>query len=528
MMRTTTGSAGVRIVAAACAASLVLWIAPMRASQTEPLTFHDLRVMTPTVRSAASFWPAVTNTGSLFTGEMAATFNQAPHHHEQEQVTLSLSGTFDVTVGGVSLRLPALTAVIIPSNVPHFMTNKSGARARLLEYQPVARRDWLGSAPVPPPTAPPAPLRDQVSPLNVSPDSTGWTPAGNDARVKTFTGKTIRMRIVDVSAGTASIDITAGEPRGRRFLYVLQGHATIASGAIKRRIDPDIYVEVAPAADSVVLSSTSAETTIVAVFEPVPLPRTASRSPQPTVTGPIARTSEPRGYPFYSTPMDLKKVGYVEEEYFVSGVANRYTVTPQGESAAPAGAMPYTTRIVVRRPGDAAKSAGVVVVDWQNVSGGNDVDTEWAYAGEFFVRSGWAWVGASVQRIGVHGFDAPNRLAGRGLKQWNPKRYASLDVTNGGAVTDDSQSYDIYSQIAALLKQPGAVNPLPGMNVRRMYAGGLSQSANFLIRYYNAVHPAAKLYDGFLIGLGGGRPRVDLSTKLLKVVTETDVWRGGR
>lgn len=172
--------------------------------------------------------------------------------------------------------------------------------------------------------------------------------------------------------------------------------------------------------------------------------------PSPTVTGPIASegsTAKARNYPFYSTPMNLETVGYVEEEYFISGTATRYAVTATPGSARPIGAMPYRTRILVRRPVSSAKFSGVVVVDWQNVSGGNDVDSEWAYAGEFFVRSGWIWVGASVQRVGVDGFDLPNPFAGRDLKQWSPTRYGSLDVTNGGTVTDDSQSYDIYPQI---------------------------------------------------------------------------------
>ena len=188
--------------------------------------------------------------------------------------------------------------------------------------------------------------------------------------------------------------------------------------------------------------------------------------------------------------------------------------------------MPYQTRIVVRRPADAKRFSGVVVVDWQNVTAGCDLDTEWAQAGDFFVRAGWAWVGASVQRIGVHGFSAPSPLAGRGLKQWSPARYASLDVTNGGAVTDDSQSYDIYSQVAEMLKHPQGVNPFEGMRVQRVYAAGASQSASFLVRYYNSIQPHAKLYDGFLVSIGGGRPRLDEKTKFFKVITETEVGRG--
>jgi hypothetical protein len=63
------------------------------------------------------------------------------------------------------------------------------------------------------------------------------------------------------------------------------------------------------------------------------------------------------------------------------------------------------------------------------------------------------------------------------------------------------------------------------MKVERVYAGGVSQSATYLIRYYNSVHPVAAVYDGFLIGLGGAQPRADLRTKLLKITTESDVWR---
>lgn len=264
--------ANLKMLAAMAAAAFVLWNAPILASRTEQLTFHDLRTIAPTVRGAATFWPVVTATGSLFTGEMAEAFNQAPHHHEQEQVTFSLSGTFDVTIDGVPNRLPALNAVIIPSNVPHFMTNKSGARARLLEYQPVARHDWLAvAAKIPPPTAPPAVLgHAQLLAVDLSPGSSGWTAANNGARVKTLAGKTIRIRMFDVSGRTASVDITAGEPRVQRFLYVFQGHATIASRSTKYRIDPEMYVELAPSADDVVLSSTAGESTIVAVFEPVP------------------------------------------------------------------------------------------------------------------------------------------------------------------------------------------------------------------------------------------------------------------
>jgi hypothetical protein len=164
-------------------------------------------------------------------------------------------------------------------------------------------------------------------------------------------------------------------------------------------------------------------------------------------------------------------------------------------------------------------------MDWRNVSAGSDSDGAWAVYGQSIVRQGWAWVGSSVQVVGVHGFPPPHPLAGQGLKQWSPARYGPLDVTNNGAVTDDSQSYDIYTQIAQLLKHPGRVDPFDGMRAQRVYAAGGSQSAQFLVRYYNYLQPQTNAFDGFLATQGGPAPRPNQRTKILKLYTETDVAR---
>ena len=223
--------------------------------------------------------------------------------------------------------------------------------------------------------------------------------------------------------------------------------------------------------------------------------------------------------------MDLAKAGYVEEEYFLAGTATRYAIPVAPGEPKNLGDMRYRTRIVVRKPRDAQRFAGVVVVEWQNVTAGYDADVEWGQAGEFFVRSGWAWVGASVQRIGVHGFDPPNRLAGRALRQWSPNRYGSLDVTAGGSVLDDSQSYDIYTQIARLVRESTPGSAFNGLRIRRVYAAGASQSASYLIRYYNSIQPMTKAFDAFMVTIGGDAPRLDQPTRLMKVYTEGEVAR---
>src|SRR5215472_15363387 len=51
-----------------------------------------------------------------------------------------------------------------------------------------------------------------------------------------------------------------------------------------------------------------------------------------SITGPIPSEGQPgdpaHDYVFYSTPFDLKKAGYEELEYFISGTATRYPSNP--------------------------------------------------------------------------------------------------------------------------------------------------------------------------------------------------------
>jgi hypothetical protein len=254
-----------------------------------------------------------------------------------------------------------------------------------------------------------------------------------------------------------------------------------------------------------------------------------------SITGPIPSTAAPgspsHDYVFYSTPFPLKKFGYEEQEYFISGTATLYPPNPtaaeQEQAATPIGSIPYVTRIVVRRPIDPRHSAGVAVVDWQNVTAGHDIDTEWGTSGDFFVKHGWTWIGASVQHVGVNGAPA-GPTSGLGLKEWNPVRYASLDVTDGGTVLNDSQSFDIYSQIGELAKGTSRHDPLSDLHLRDVYAAGASQSGAFLGVYYNTVQPLSHVFNGFLFALTDSAlpPRPGVGTKAIRVFTETDIVNG--
>jgi hypothetical protein len=237
----------------------------------------------------------------------------------------------------------------------------------------------------------------------------------------------------------------------------------------------------------------------------------------PEVTGPIANTTPLRhldhGYPYNATPVDLAKQGYVEEEFFITGAANRYNTPPGERGAFLDGDHPYTTRIVVRRPKQASRFNGTTIVEWFNVSQGHDGEYEWFQSYEHLLRAGYAWVGVSAQAVGVHA-----------LKEWSPARYASLDVARGGTIIGDALSYDVFSAAALAVRGKGSRDVMGGLRVQRLIATGHSQSAGRLYTYFHSVHPlASKLYDAVLLHGGGGRVSPDLNVKVFKYLDESDV-----
>src|SRR5207237_8361170 len=82
--------------------------------------------------------------------------------------------------------------------------------------------------------------------------------------------------------------------------------------------------------------------------------------PVPTIEGPI---TSPGAAFLQSTTFDLAQVGYVQEEYFISGTASAYA--NQGALAVdgrwtvpPADPAADQTRLIVRRPGEEEEHNG--------------------------------------------------------------------------------------------------------------------------------------------------------------------------
>lgn len=216
--------------------------------------------------------------------------------------------------------------------------------------------------------------------------------------------------------------------------------------------------------------------------------------PAAPIEGPIAGTP----VNLASTMFKLSDVGYEQSEYFIAGTASSYS----GPSPRPvdgkwavevADEADYKTRILVARPADPTKFNGTVIFEWMNVSSGIESPPEWLLVHTELTRKGYAWVGISAQKAGIDGGGWQLLGASLHLKALNPVRYRSL-VHPG-----DQYSYDIFTQAAQAVIEPGSINPLGDLSVQYAIAVGESQSADFLLTYVNAIAPIANLFDGYLV-----------------------------
>ncbi|MDB5395166.1 MAG: putative lipoprotein, partial [Rhodospirillales bacterium] len=100
------------------------------------------------------------------------------------------------------------------------------------------------------------------------------------------------------------------------------------------------------------------------------------------------------------------------------------------------------------------------------------------------------------QRAGVMGPPLRARFS-QPLTLSDVARHDALSIPN------DDVSYDIFTQTARLLApdRPAMLpDPLGGLKLARILGVGVSQSANRLVTYTNAVQPLANVVDGILIG----------------------------
>jgi hypothetical protein len=237
-------------------------------------------------------------------------------------------------------------------------------------------------------------------------------------------------------------------------------------------------------------------------------------TPVPKFAGPIPVTAD--SYPFLAAshslvPFDLTKYGYVEQEFIVTGNANVYDWAADGSLTVKTEKAPYGSRILVRRPANASRFSGTVVVEPLGAARRFDWAMMYGYLNEHMMERGDAWVGITLP------------AAADALKKFNPTRYAAVSFANpnpgeacpgakgGPSPTEEGLRWDMMSQVGALLKSGAAGTPLAGFRTEALYM--TSQFAD-VVTYLDAIHSHARLangkpvYDGYLLRNPGAPSRL--------------------
>lgn len=216
---------------------------------------------------------------------------------------------------------------------------------------------------------------------------------------------------------------------------------------------------------------------------------------------------------------DFEAIGYVEEEYFLSGTANIYTDGEKHKPEVLYTGAPYTTRIIVRRPKTPAKFSGNVVLEILNATANFDIDRMWVNSWKFFTRNGDIYIGITSK-----GHVVDNLL------KWDKERYAPINWSNPHPEREVPQwaekegpfriltqfetglFWDMLTDCAKLLRSDRDDNPLRDFGKFWLYLTGWSQSGFYLSRYITSFHdPKDPLFDGFL-SAGSGAGLVPLNT----------------
>ncbi len=214
-------------------------------------------------------------------------------------------------------------------------------------------------------------------------------------------------------------------------------------------------------------------------------------------------------YPFQAADRrcHLEELGYVEEEYFMSGTANVYTEKGHDhEVEVLCPDAPYTTRLLIRRPVQRERFSGNVVIEILNASAMMDIDRMWVNTWKYLTRNGDIYIGITSKG---HTIDT--------MKRFNPKRYALLNWDNPMPEREKPENtgtfqflpqyesglyWDMQTDLARLLRTEDTLNPIREYGKCYLYLLGWSQSGSYMSRTVTSFAKDAPdgtpLFDGYL------------------------------
>jgi hypothetical protein len=242
------------------------------------------------------------------------------------------------------------------------------------------------------------------------------------------------------------------------------------------------------------------------------VPRTAASVPLATVIldGAPKVNQEPLG-----------GLGYVEEEYFLTGTANVYGAGGQGVVRAN---VPYTTRILVRRPADPERFSGTIVMEPSRDL--NEWTTVLLAAWPWFTRHGDIYVAWSMAAGNVPSL----------IRKYDPVRYAAIDIP------DEGLRWDIMAETAWLLRSPDGPLGKLGFLARaervkgglRFYSTGASLTGSMQLAFIDNGHHArarrpdgGPVIDGYVPVVTGARLDLPKDAAVVRILSESEYQHPG-
>ena len=215
---------------------------------------------------------------------------------------------------------------------------------------------------------------------------------------------------------------------------------------------------------------------------------------------------------------DLSKFDYTEEEYFLSGTANLYALGGKGVVKA---GIPYTTRILVRRPLDPAKFSGNVIVEPSRDV--NEWTTLWPSAAKTILTRGDVYVAFTMAKANLPVF----------FKAYDPARYAALDIP------DEGLRWDIMAETLGLMRSPaGPLGKLGFLDAAakkgglRVISTGTSLTGIMQSAFVDHGHHArarrpdgGPVVDGYLQLVSGRPATLPTDAPVIALVSEGDASR---
>lgn len=191
--------------------------------------------------------------------------------------------------------------------------------------------------------------------------------------------------------------------------------------------------------------------------------------------------------------VDLEAAGYREDEYLVSGTATPWTYDERLRAVPDAPELPYTTRILVRRPVEPARFRGVLQAEPLHPE--YDTAPTWRALHPWIMRTGAAWVGVTQEP----------RMAESMRADFDPTRYGELSIPS------PALRYDIVADVVTALRTRAAGLWDEAPDIARAYLSGWSMTGSFCRVFLGEgfherrrLPGGAPVFDGYVVAISSG------------------------